>query len=121
MAIRRRLTRHQKDVILDRDGGICMYCQEELAAEVDHAKPWSWDHDDDPENLVASCRLCNALAGDMVFDSFEEKQEYILAKRKRRHAGVFLDSNCPYCGKPFKPGATGTNICCYDCANGWAE
>lgn len=113
----RTLTRHQKDTILDRDFGICMYCQDTLADVVDHIKPWSWDHDNDPKNLVASCRRCNSVASDMVFESFAAKKAYIL-KRRMRDTKTFLQAICPYCKEPFKPGITGTNICCTECAEG---
>ena len=93
-----------------------MYCLDELATEVDHIKPWIWDHDDSPDNLVASCHRCNAIGSDLIFDDFEAKREYIIARRKRKRTGLYLEANCPYCEKSFKPGVTGTNICCYECA-----
>jgi hypothetical protein len=33
------------------------------------------------ENLVVSCAKCNSIASNKVFDNFEEKKKYILARR----------------------------------------
>jgi hypothetical protein len=83
MEHKRFLTPAQKAVILERDSYICGYCYEE-ATEVDHIVPFSYSYDDNPLNLIACCRDCNAIASDHVFANLAEKQHYILGKREGR-------------------------------------
>ena len=114
--IARRLTRKQKDTILDRDAHICYYCGG-IATVVDHIIPWNWAHNDNPDNLVASCALCNSIAGDKLFDTIEDKRKHILRARKHRHKqvkhGVF---RCNQCGQEFIPCVNGaTNFVCSAC------
>lgn len=77
----RRLTSAQRQRILQRDNGLCVYCTED-ADEVDHVIPWSFKHDDRDENLVAACWLCNQIASNKLFDTIQEKKNHIL-RRKR--------------------------------------
>lgn len=83
----------QRRRILKRDNYTCVYCFE-LAMEVDHIIPYSYIPDNTDANLVASCRLCNSLAGSMVFPSFIMKYQYIKQKREkrknRRHSPVIV-------------------------------
>jgi hypothetical protein len=38
--------------------------------EVDHVRPLIWTQtEDDQENCVAACQICNALKQDFIFDS----------------------------------------------------
>lgn len=73
----------QRRRILKRDNHTCVYCFE-LATEVDHIIPYSYIPDNTDGNLVASCRLCNSIAGSMVFDSFILKYQYIKREREKR-------------------------------------
>jgi 5-methylcytosine-specific restriction endonuclease McrA len=116
--IHRKLYPEDKLRILDRDGWICAYCGSE-ASVVDHVVPWDWSHCDDEDNLVASCELCNAIAGDLIFSSFIEKSSYIIETRKRRRHrpnGRSFIHRCLYCGVVFVPLRKGaTNLICADC------
>jgi 5-methylcytosine-specific restriction endonuclease McrA len=49
--------------ILDRDHHTCAYCGAE-ATEVDHIQARANGGQDTPDNLVASCRTCNATKQD---------------------------------------------------------
>jgi len=69
--------------ILSEASGICAYCGG-TADRVDHIRPFSADPVDLEANLVAACRLCNALAGDKQFASFEAKRKWILQRRLER-------------------------------------
>lgn len=115
---KRLLTRKQKDDILERDGYVCTYCQEE-ATVVDHIIPWIWRHDDSPENLTASCALCNAIANGNLFLSLADKTAYIMerrAKRKRKWRDIG-PSICPACGQMFAPmQGKNTSLLCAICA-----
>lgn len=73
----------QRRRILKRDNYTCQYCFE-LATECDHIIPYSYIPDNTDANLVASCRLCNSIAGSMVFDSFILKYQYIKREREKR-------------------------------------
>lgn len=73
----------QRRRILKRDNHTCQYCFE-LATECDHITPYSYIPDNTDANLVASCRLCNSIAGSMVFDSFILKYQYIKREREKR-------------------------------------
>ena len=51
--------------ILARDGHRCHYCGKP-ARTVDHVLPVAAGGTDDPSNLVAACRRCNARKGSRV-------------------------------------------------------
>jgi 5-methylcytosine-specific restriction endonuclease McrA len=79
---RRRIRRNFAKV-WKRDGAICQYCGA-VGTEVDHIVPYSWARDNSMENLVVACRDCNARAGNQMFDSFEDKQYFLLTEKERR-------------------------------------
>lgn len=63
--------------------GICVYCGDQ-ATTVDHLVPRSYKIDNSDDNLVACCGLCNCLAGNKLFSSFQEKKAFILKRRQDR-------------------------------------
>lgn len=65
---------------LERDGGACRYCGDPATC-ADHVVPFAFGGRNDLENLVAACHACNTVAGDLVFDSFEDKLAYVRARR----------------------------------------
>ena len=78
----RRLTPARREEILERDGGMCGYCFED-ADEVDHIVPWSYRHDDSPENLIAACWLCNHVASNKMFEDLKAKRQYVVERREK--------------------------------------
>lgn len=65
----------------------CFYCRaklEEGRIDVDHLIPWSYMFEDDPWNLVLSCRDCNCKKSDSL-----PQKEFLdcLIRRNRRHYG----------------------------------
>jgi len=54
----------------------CTYC-DGIADVIDHVIPRSFRLDDSEENLVAACRQCNGILGHKIFDSLEDKVEYV--------------------------------------------
>lgn len=52
--------------ILARAQGRCEWCNEEAKVELDHAIPVSRGGTNDTDNLVASCRSCNASKGNSL-------------------------------------------------------
>lgn len=100
-----KLTPNQKIKILRQANLICIYCGDP-ANEVDHIFPYSYSLNDREENLVASCSICNRIAGDKVFDGLIEKQTYILEERKKRRwieAINIYQSLCQAAGLPLPP------------------
>jgi HNH endonuclease len=61
-------------------GGKCCYCLAFLdnSYHIDHLTPKSKGGDNGFYNLVISCQLCNLLAGNKLFNNFNEKRNYIL-------------------------------------------
>lgn len=117
---RRQLTPQFRARIISRDGGICAYCGFE-ATEVDHVVPWVYGGDDSEDNLVACCDICNRIANDKTFDSFESKQAYV-----RLRYGPYLEGRvrrlkkqlswCPDCENVFAPRINGASaVLCGEC------
>lgn len=69
--------------ILAKNYGICVYCNEVPAEHIEHILPRSWKIDNSDDNLVGACSDCNHIASDMIFESFEQKQAYILSELKK--------------------------------------
>lgn len=61
-------------------GDICVYCGG-MGSAVDHVVPWSYNADQSRHNLVIACRVCNSIAGSLVFQSFDDKRAYIRQRR----------------------------------------
>ena len=78
-----RLPDSTRNRVLQRDWEECIYCGS-YADTVDHVVPYSYSLNSREENLAASCLECNLIAGSRVFNSFEEKKEYILQRRNSR-------------------------------------
>jgi phage FluMu protein Com len=84
----------------------CAYCGD-ISTDNEHVIPYSYvtkipksmrgrrkkdSHHGKNPNIVRSCRECNSLASNFVFNSFLEKKKYICERVKRRHRKVI---NCP--------------------------
>lgn len=114
----RDLRENDRHKILERDGYVCAYCLGD-ASEVDHVIPWNWNHDDSEDNLVACCRDCNAIAHDKIFQSLQEKYEYINSVRKTRRWQRKLRTKvsiCIRCKKTYKPRINGSTVfLCSEC------
>ncbi len=115
----RRIPSGLREKILRHYNYICVYCGD-FANSVDHIIPYSYHPNHDPDNLVAACMDCNLIAGDLVFDSFEEKAEHIREVRKqpkwqRRYRSRI--SICIDCQINYKPRVNGATIfLCPRCA-----
>ena len=73
-----------RKLIIKRDGFVCRYCGDMITREthtIDHIIPASKGGDENPRNLVMCCGTCNKYAKNLVFDSFEAKQAYLVAKK----------------------------------------
>ena len=76
----RDLTPAQKKKILEKFDFTCVYCWNP-AETVEHIIPWSYDHDNREENLVAACWLCNLIASNKVFNTFSDKLAHVQNRR----------------------------------------
>lgn len=75
-----------RKIILKRDGLVCKYCGAVVTLDtysIDHIIPASKGGTEKPSNLVMCCRGCNKRAKDLLFDSFEAKQKYLLEQLER--------------------------------------
>ena len=104
--------------VFEKSQGMCVYCGG-TAEHIEHVVPWSFCRKSEERNLVASCQLCNLLAHDRMFSSFQAKKLYILMQRAKRGDSVLYPwmSCCTWCHAPFNPGVNGaTNLICAWCA-----
>lgn len=104
-------------------GDMCFYCREDVAACLDHVLPYSYVNNGDVDNLRPSCALCNAIAGNMIFETEGDKRIYILGKRQRRKETRHC--SCTQCGAPyiFREQSPSQFLCpeCYDAEYGTHE
>jgi len=96
-------------------GARCYYCRQEIATTIDHVFPYSWDQDNAIDNLVPACVLCNCIAGNKVFESVEQKRQFILNRRKEKKHKRAICTACllPYSYRIHSPSIL---LCaeCYD-------
>ena len=78
---RTQISKEDREFVMDRDSGICVYCGDNATC-IDHVHPCKHGGTSHRSNLVSSCFSCNSVASGNFFQSFDEKQEYILFKRK---------------------------------------
>jgi 5-methylcytosine-specific restriction endonuclease McrA len=78
--IARRSTRNYR-AVFRRDNFICQYCMD-AGDTIDHINPVSFTGSNKLENLVCCCRECNCLASNIIFNSFYDKMNYILSKKR---------------------------------------
>jgi hypothetical protein len=113
----RRKWKYRKywDELVEIYGTTCFYCREEIAVVIDHVVPWSWDNDNNIENLVPSCVLCNHIACDKIFNDVEQKRQFILSRRKNKklRRAICMDCMLPFSYREHSPSLL---LCaeCYD-------
>jgi CRISPR/Cas system Type II protein with McrA/HNH and RuvC-like nuclease domain len=86
----RPLGRFNFNKVWERDHGICQYCGFP-GESIDHIIPWSYRHDNSMDNLVVACMPCNQCAHNKMFDTFMEKRDFVLAKRRPMIEQVYLE------------------------------
>ena len=67
-------------MVLKRDNKTCQYCGQP-GFQADHVIPRRKGGPDALPNLVCCCRQCNVIAGGRKFLSFDQKREWIRARR----------------------------------------
>lgn len=84
MAYRKHISCKERMAIFERDQWLCWYCGQEIAtgqlliyigreAVIDHKIPVAWHGTNARNNLVASCRACNAHKRDLSVEAYREK------------------------------------------------
>lgn len=58
---------HIKEIVWNRDGGKCQYCDSVFDIEFDHIIPWSRCKSHDSQNLQLLCKKCNREKSDKVY------------------------------------------------------
>jgi len=83
------LSKEIKEKVYQRDEYICQYCgvwcyesyaQNPKSVVIDHATPLSVGGSKNIDNLITSCRRCNNIKSDLIFETFEEARNYIKNK-----------------------------------------
>jgi 5-methylcytosine-specific restriction endonuclease McrA len=92
--------------VIERQGNKCFYCGEpfgeyyirngvakKLTIHFDHFVPFAFSGNNDNENFVASCNICNSIKSDKVFETEEDARCYVEHARKRK--GIIYLSRMP--------------------------
>ncbi len=89
---RQKLSEAQKSEILGRQKFRCIYCGRKLGDTVwdslgkpitlstcfDHFEPFALRGNENPENFMAACKVCNTLKSDMVFESLKAARMWLV-------------------------------------------
>jgi len=81
---KRRIPEEVELEVFKRDNFTCQYCgfvgdtfEKWAFLIIDHFIPKSKDGNDNPDNLVTSCSLCNFMKGDKNFSDMDEARKEI--------------------------------------------
>lgn len=73
----RVIDQHASWAVFKRDGYACRFCgRDDAPLTVDHLVRWEQGGPSIPENMVASCRKCNKIRGNMEYRDWLMSQEY---------------------------------------------
>ena len=94
------LSRSIRRKVFERHGENCFYCGA-LATHIDHVRPRWWLEmhglpENELDNLVPACARCNLMAGGKVFDSVEEKRNWIRKMLPKREIVQQRQEMSPY-------------------------
>ena len=84
---RLQLSKKQKDEILNAQNFECYYCDYSLKpykTHFDHVIPFAYNQNNNSDNIVASCNICNVHKLDKVFDDFDSMKQFIFECRQKR-------------------------------------
>ena len=93
---RKRLNFVERKRILDLQGNKCLYCNREFGSmymrngkilstrlHFDHLIPYSYSQNN-TNNFVAVCNICNGIKSNKMFDTVEEVFHYVEYNRKKK-------------------------------------
>jgi len=95
---RKIISRSTKIAILEMQNNQCYWCGKDLSETCyfrsgkvfslktvfDHYIAWAYGRNDNKENIVAACNLCNAIKGDLVFSDENKIRKYIQDRIKAK-------------------------------------
>lgn len=94
---RRNPTSSEKRAILAFQDNKCFYCDRTfgdciryknkvkiLTENWDHLVPWKYSQNNNLDNFVAACQICNNLKKANVFDRAEDAREYVREELRKR-------------------------------------
>lgn len=85
---RHPISQKEKEQILRHQLHQCVYCGftfgRGVRIEYDHFLPFSYSGDNNKLNMVASCRECNQIKSDKLFQTIEEARVYIVGRRREK-------------------------------------
>jgi 5-methylcytosine-specific restriction endonuclease McrA len=94
---RKTPTKADKDKIINQQDNRCFYCDVTFGSirfrnglpfvikiEWDHKLPFAYSQNNQTENFVASCSVCNRMKSSNIFQTVEEAQVYLQGKRKSK-------------------------------------
>lgn len=114
----RAAARNKWDVLVSIYGTTCAYCHENYATQIDHVIPVSWKLSNHIDNLRPCCEWCNLAMGDKVFETFDDKYEWLREQRLRRNIGKQKRTVCTVCRLPYQRPLHSPNLflcaSCYD-------
>ena len=95
---RKRPSKYVQEKILEIQDGMCFYC-DSLFGEpflhpktekvrflrvcYDHYVPYSYSQNNNTDNFVATCQVCNGIKTNKIFESKEDARVFILDRRRR--------------------------------------
>ncbi len=92
-----RHKRLDKQKIIKDQNNTCPYCGNQFGffylrqgktiksmIHIDHKIPFSFSQNNNRDNRIACCSLCNIFKSDRIFDDFNELKEYLSEKRKNK-------------------------------------
>lgn len=64
---------------------------------IEHRITYSFEQSNNPDNLFASCNICNHIKRDLIFDTDQQMRVYILTKRKQKEIEIIdIDEDGDY-------------------------
>lgn len=95
---RELLSPNEKRKLLEMQKHKCFYCDcdlnsswymggrmkvpRKITIQYDHVVPWVFSNNDDLDNFVAACNVCNMIKKDRIFPTIDKLREWILWKRE---------------------------------------
>jgi hypothetical protein len=99
---RRASARLKWDILTSIYGTTCVYCHDNPATQIDHVIPVSWKLSNHISNLRPCCQLCNLMVSACVFETFEDKYEWMRAERLRNRRNAHNRTVCVRCLLPYQ-------------------
>ena len=109
MRAREHISDKVKQCIYAEQGGCCFYCGLPfgeyvyrrgrlvlLGVQYDHVVPYSWEHNNSSNNLVAACQVCNGIKSNLMFETIEDAQSYVLARWTQKGYRLARDRDMAY-------------------------